>query len=152
MSSAPTTIRSSELSRNSRKVFEAADRAPVLITRRDGEPLVLARAQHATRDHKGVEVAASVVDAALNNDGTSFTARLHRPFPWLALLTESDQATFADEILAMTRACAAIADFARLLTTLESWKATAEAVAAGYTPDDQLDWYDTPVPVTDPRA
>ena len=44
MATITRTVRSSELSRNSREVFEAADQGPVLITRRDGDSLVLTKA------------------------------------------------------------------------------------------------------------
>ncbi|MGL5908409.1 MAG: type II toxin-antitoxin system Phd/YefM family antitoxin, partial [Phycicoccus sp.] len=64
MDAARRTFRSSELSRNSREVFEAADRGPVLITRRDGEALVLSGAGEADRSRRGLELAAAVVGAA----------------------------------------------------------------------------------------
>ena len=59
---------------------------------------------------------------------------------------------FAQEIVDVARACASGSRFDRLLLTLQAWRSTAEAIAEGYTPDDQLTWIDEPSRVPDPRA
>ena len=146
------TVRSSELSRNSREVFEAADKGPVLITRRDGDALVLTRASQADDDRRGLELASAIVAASLASDAVPFVERLRTPFPWLALLTPDDQRTFATEIVDVARGCAAVARYVQLLATLHAWVATAEAIAAGYTPDDELEWLDVAEVVADPRG
>lgn len=146
------TVQSSELSRNSREVFEAADQGPVLITRRDGDSLVLTKASQADSDRKGLELAAALVAASLAPDNRPFVERLRQPFPWLALLSSTDQEAFAIEVIDLARACAAVSRFDRLLLTLRSWEATAEEVAAGYTPDDELEWLDAAELVVDPRG
>ena len=145
------TVQSSELSRNSREVFEAADQGPVLITRRDGDSLVLTKASQVDYERKGLELAAALVAASLAPDDRPFVERLRQPFPWLALLSPTDQDSFAVEIIDIARACAAVSRFDRLLLTLHSWEATAEAVASGYSPDDELEWLDSAEPVDDPR-
>ncbi len=150
---APTrTVQSSELSRNSRAVFAAADDGPVLITRRDGETLVLTRASQAEEDRQGLELASALVAASLAPDDVPFVQRLHQPFPWLALLSPADQAEFAREVIEVARACAALSHYDRLLLTVHEWMATAEAVAVGYTRDEDLTWLDQPVVVPDPRG
>ena len=73
------------------------------------------------------------------------------PFPWLELLTGPDRAAFAGEVVDVARACAALSQFDRLLDVLTAWRATAEAVAAGYTRDEDLTWISEPAPVADPR-
>lgn len=146
------TVQSSELSRNSREVFEAADQGPVLITRRDGDSLVLTKASQADYDRKGLELAAALVAVSLAPDNRPFVERLRQPFPWLALLSPTDQEAFATEVIDVARACAAISRFDQLLLTLHSWKATAEEVAAGYTSDEELEWLEAAEPVVDPRG
>jgi hypothetical protein len=137
MISAARTVRSSALSRNSRAVFDAVDHGPVLITRRDGETLVLSKASEADRDRRGLELASVVVAAALAPDSRPFTQRLRQPFPWLAFLSPDDQSAFATEVVDVARACAAISQFGPLLRTVDAWRSSAEQAAAGPAPDDQ---------------
>ncbi len=144
------TAQSSELSRNSAHVFKAAEEGPVTITRRDGEPLILLTTSEFDREHEGMELAAHLVTASLGDPKVPFTERLRGPFPWMAFLSDADQEAFAREIVAITRACASVARFDKALITLRAWRSTAEAISAGYTPDDQLDWIE-PTVVTDPR-
>lgn len=151
MSTITRTVQSSELSRNSREVFEAADQGPVLITRRDGDALVLTKASQVDDDRKGLELASSLVAASLAPDDVPFVERLRVPFPWLALLTPGEQGVFAKEVVDVARGCASVARYEQLLMTLHAWVATAEAVAAGYTRDDELQWLDVTEAVADPR-
>ncbi|MGL5910821.1 MAG: type II toxin-antitoxin system Phd/YefM family antitoxin [Phycicoccus sp.] len=130
MNDARRTFRSSELSRNSREVFEAADRGPVLITRRDGAALVLSGADEADRSRRGLELAAAVVGAALGPDHRPIVERLRGPFPWMAFLSQNDQAALATEVVDVARACAAIAQFDPLLRTADAWRASAQQAAA----------------------
>ena len=146
------TVQSSDLSRNPASVFEAAEHGPVTITRRDGESLVLVRASDVARQREGLELAAHLVAASLAPDDVPFVERLRAPFPWVEFLTPADREAFAQEVVDVARACAAVSRFDRLLLTLTAWRSTAEAIAAGYTHDDQLDWLDQPAPVADPRT
>lgn len=149
------TVQSSELSRNSRKVFRAADDGPVLITRRDGEPLVLTRASRAETDQHGLRLASALVAASLSPDQRPLAERLTDAFPWVTLLSDGDRAVFAQEIVQVARACAAVASYGPLLKTLRSWEGTAQALAAGFTPAEALEWLDGDddgTAVRDPRA
>ncbi len=145
------TVQSSELSRNSAAVFAAADDGPVNITRRDGADLVLALASDVEDERRAVRVASDLVLASLADSGEPLGTRLRHQFPWVEFLSPGDRERFAAEILAVTRACAAVAQFQRLLVTFEAWRSSASAIAAGYTRDEDLDWLDEPVPVDDPR-
>lgn len=145
------TVQSSELSRNSAAVFAAAEEGPVNITRRDGDDLVLAKSEDVERERRAFGVAASLVAASLGQTGQSLGERLRQQFPWVEFLRPRDRETFATEIVDVTRACAAVGHFGPILVVFEAWHSTAEALAAGYTPDDELDWLDEPSPVGDPR-
>lgn len=146
------TVQSSELSRNPASVFEAADLGPVTITRRDGESLVLARSSDVARQREGLELAAHLVVASLAPGNVPFEERLRGPFPWVEFLSPDDREQFAREVVDVARACAAVSRFDRLLLTLKAWHSTAEAIAAGYTHNDALEWLDEPALVNDPRT
>lgn len=126
------SVQSSELSRNS----AAAEKGPVDITRRDGEDFVLLLASEVARDRRAVAIAASLVGASLATGEAPMTDRLRQPFPWIEFLSPDAREQFADEIVSVTRACAAIGQFTRLLVVFEAWRSSAEAIANGYTPDD----------------
>ncbi|WP_423185119.1 type II toxin-antitoxin system Phd/YefM family antitoxin [Arthrobacter sp. NyZ413] len=143
---------SSDLSRNPAQVFRAAEEGPVTITRRDGEPLILVRSSTIEQEHDALRLAANLVAASLAPGEGSFAERLLGPFPWLGFLPHEQREHFATEIVEVARACAAVSSFERLFVVLAEWRATAEAVAAGYTPDDQLEWLDDSETVSDPRA
>jgi PHD/YefM family antitoxin component YafN of YafNO toxin-antitoxin module len=147
----PRTVQSSELSRSPASVFAAADQGPVTITRRDGEALILTRASEVEHQRLGLQLAAQLIAASLADSTTPFVDRLRVPFPWLEFLSATDRTAFAAEVVDVARACAAVSQFDRLLETLTAWRATAEAVAAGYTHDDDLTWLLEPTPVPDPR-
>jgi hypothetical protein len=146
------TASSSDLSRNPAQVFRAAEDGPVTITRRDGEPLTLVRSSTVEREHEALRLAANLVAASLAPGDSSFAERLLVPFPWLGFLPQHQREQFAAEIVEVSRACASISSFDRLFVVLAEWKSTAEAIAAGYTPDDKLDWLDESETVDDPRA
>lgn len=146
------TASSSDLSRNPGQVFRAADDGPVTITRRDGEPLTLVRSSIIEQEHEALRLAANLVAASLSPSESTFAERLVAPFPWLGFLPELQRDRFATEIVEVARACAAISKFDRLFVVLAEWRSTAEAVAAGYTPDEELDWMDELEPMSDPRA
>lgn len=146
------TVKSSELSRNPAAVFSAVDQGPVIITRRDGESLILAKESDIMQQRAGLELAASLVAASLAPDDVSFVERLRGPFPWVEFLNQSDREAFAHETVDVARACAAVSRFDRLLLTVKAWHSTAQAIAGGYTNDEDLELLDVPEPVADPRT
>lgn len=145
------SVQSSELSRNAAAVFAAAEEGPVDITRRDGADFVLTLASDVARERRAVEIAASLVSAFLSQEGASLAERLCLPFPWVEFLSADARERFADEIVAVTRACAAVGEFTRLLVVFEAWRSSAEAIAHGFTADDDLEWFHEPVTVKKPR-
>lgn len=145
------TVQSSELSRNSAAVFAAAELGPVNISRRDGVDLVLARAGDVEDERRAVRIASDLVFASLTDTGVSLVERLRRQIPWVEFLSGPDRERFAEEIMDVTRACAEVAQYRRLLITFEAWRSTAVSVASGYTRDEDLDWLAVVVEVDDPR-
>lgn len=145
------TVQSSELSRNSREVFQAADEGPVVVTRRDGDDLILAKREDVETEREGVELASHLVAASLAPGDLPFAERLGAVFPWMEFLSDAGRAEFADEIVRVARACASVRRYERLLITLTAWQETADAMAAGYG-DQSVEWLVEGEAVPDPRA
>lgn len=145
------SIKSSDLSRNSAEAFEAADAGPVVVTRRDGEDLILATRHAVESERMGVRMASILVAASLAPDDVPFADRLADAFPWIEFLSAEHRSEFADEIVSVARACASVSRYERLLITLKAWKDSAEAAAAGWA-DAPVDWLDEGEDVPDPRA
>jgi hypothetical protein len=145
-------VRSSELSRNSAEVFRAAEHGAVEITRRDGESLMLTRKSEADRQYEALEMAADLIAASLGRETKPFPERLQERFPWMHFLDDEERRQFADEVVEVARACSAVRDFGPLLVCLHEWHATARAIAAGYTRDEDLQWHEDPIEAPNPRS
>ena len=142
-------VQSSELSRNSAAVFAAAEEAPVEVSRRDGESLILTTKREAAAHERILEVAAQLIAVALDDNGT-LEDRLARPFPWIKLLSVQDQRMCARNIIDTARGAFVVNQPGRILTEIKAWQNTAEAVAAGWG-QHEPDWLREPVAVTKPR-
>ncbi|WP_104081550.1 prevent-host-death protein [Cryobacterium sp. Y11] len=142
-------VQSSELSRNSAAVFAAAEEAPVEVSRRDGESLILTTKREAAAHERILEIAAQLIAVSLDDNGT-LEDRLARPFPWIKLLSVQDQRTCARDIIDTARGAFVVNQPGRILTEIKAWQNTAEAVAAGWG-QDKPEWLREPVTVTKPR-
>jgi hypothetical protein len=72
---------------------------------------------------------------------SDLAAALDELFPWSAVLSKNGRETFAAEMDNLVWASIELGQFAKLLHEFTSWEGTAEAIAAGYHPDDELDWH-----------
>ena len=142
-------VQSSDLSRHSAAVFAAAEEAPVEVTRRDGETLVLTTKREVAAHERILEVAAQLIAVSLDDRGT-LEDRLARPFPWIKLLSIEDQKTCAQDIIDTARGAFVASQPRRILTEIKAWQNTAEAVAAGWG-EEEPDWLREPVAVKKPR-
>ena len=142
-------VQSSELSRNSAAVFAAAEEAPVEVSRRDGESLILTTKREAAAHDRILEVAAQLIAVSLDDNGT-LEDRLARPFPWIKLLSVQDQRTCARDIIDTARGAFVVNQPGRILTENKAWQNTAEAVAASWG-QGEPDWLREPVTVAKPR-
>ena len=143
-------VQSPALSRHSAAVFAAAEEAPVEVTRRDGETLVLTTKREAAAHERILEVAAQLIAVSLDGSGT-LEDRIARPFPWIKLLSVQDRRTCAQDIIDTARGAFVVNQPGRILTEIKAWQNTAEAVAAGWGLDEP-DWLREPVTVKKPRA
>lgn len=123
-------FRSSDLSRSSPAVFAAAADHPIRVTRRDGEPLVLMSESHDRARRRLLELAAQLIAAATDSEGT-LSDRLVRVLPWMEALSDGDRADCAEELLSAARASFSTNQPHLAVATLTSWEETAAAIAAG---------------------
>ena len=151
MSPAPaqaSRFRSSELSRNSAKVFAAAEESPVIVTRRDAEPLVLMTEQEADAREQLFDLAAQLVAVATDTKGT-LAERMADHLPWMLALAPEDRRQCAEDLLRAARASFSTGQAQLAVAELTSWRETAAAVAAGLGAET-TEWLDEDVPVTRP--
>ncbi|MEZ5088717.1 MAG: hypothetical protein R2719_02770 [Micropruina sp.] len=144
----PRTVQSSRLSRHPAEVFAAAEAGPVVVTRRDGESLVLTTRERDAQQRELLAVAAQLIAASL--DDGPITDRFIRYFPWIGLLNASDREACATEIVAVARGAFTVGQPHRLLTVIAAWRNTAEAVGAGWGADSP-EWLTADEPLVEPR-
>ena len=123
-------FQSSELSRNPARAFSAAEQSPILVTRRDGEDLVLMSQSEAAASRALLEFAAELI-AVTTDDRGSLTERMANRFPWMLALSAEDKEQCARDLVDAARASFATQQPHKAVAELTSWKETASAVAGG---------------------
>lgn len=139
--------KSSDLSKHSAAVFREAEKHPVVVVRRGQEPLVLMAEREVDAKDELLELAGRIVGAALE-DGP-LEERLTHVFPWMFALSRQDRVQCAQELVEAARAAFSTGQSRRALGVMNSWRDSAEAIAAGLA-DQKLDFFDEPVPVERP--
>ncbi|WP_079728725.1 prevent-host-death protein [Okibacterium fritillariae] len=134
------SFQSSDLSRHSSTVFEAAEDHPVQVTRRDGEDLVLMSKREADARESLLQLAAQLIAAATNERGT-LAESMAELFPWMLALDAADRAACASDLLHAARASFATNQAHLAVAEITAWRETAIAIAAGLTRTD-VDWID----------
>jgi PHD/YefM family antitoxin component YafN of YafNO toxin-antitoxin module len=146
------SFRFSDLSRRSKAVAQAADKAPVTITRRGGDDLLLIRKADVDIDREGLTIATQITAAAAAVDGlAAFIERLHIIYPWIEFLSASEKQECAKELVNSASACASMMRFDPLVGAVAGWRSTAEAYAAGWV-EDRYTWLDSTIQVDRPTA
>jgi len=141
-------VQSSELSRNPLKVFSAAERTAVTVTRRDGEDLVLMsknQAQSIPQFHSHV---AQIVSALDDENGT-LVERMTRYFPWMLALEADAREECSQDLIRTTKAALATNTPMLAINELNAWTATAETTALGIDFND-IEWLVSPILVERP--
>lgn len=146
--SPPRTFQSSELSRNPKAVFDAAESGAVQVTRRDGEALVLMTEREDHDRDELLRLAGRILAAATAPDGP-IDVRLAEQFPWMWALANDTRSTCAADILRAARASFATGQARPLVVEMLAWSETASALAAGLGADP-VDWLDDGSPVARP--
>lgn len=142
-------VLSSELSRNPLSVFSAAEKAPIRVTRRDGQDLVLMTELEAETQAELRDIAAQFLGIAVATEGT-LVERISDRYNWMYALDPVDRAQCADELFAAARATLVTGKPQLIAAALNAWRDTAMAVADGLLPLGDGDVLAQPIPVTRP--
>lgn len=126
----PRSYQSSDLSRHSSRVFAAAEEAPVTVTRRDGSALILMSEKEASARDQLLQLAAQVISAATDEEG-SLAQRMAERLPWMEALTDDDREQCAKDLVRASRASFSTGQAHAAITELTAWRETATAIAAG---------------------
>lgn len=149
MSQTQVVFQSSDLSRNSSKVFRAAEKSPILVTRRDGEGFILMSESEAKARKTLLEFASDLIAIATDDRG-SLSFRMMNRFPWMRALSEDARETCAKELINAARASFVTEQPQLAAVELNAWRETASAIELGL--DKQLvDWLEEPIPVVRPE-
>lgn len=143
-------FQSSELSRNSAKVFLAAEQAPILVTRRDGDDFVLMSEREANSNRALVELASQLIAVATDDRG-SLAERMAVQFPWMLALSSADRELCASEMVDAARASFATGQVQRALLEITAWRETASALSEGLF-SVPVEWLDEPIIVERPES
>lgn len=130
MSMTVQRFQSSELNRNPAAVFAAAEASPVLVTRRDGENLVLMTSAEAEAAQQLQQFAAQLLGLSDHSD-EGRVAEMTHILPWMLALSPADQKRCAADLITATRAALATGQPQRVIGELLAWKETALAWAEG---------------------
>lgn len=138
-SSVDRTSTFSELLRHPNDVIAQLDQGDVTITRREGDTLVLSKANRRAENLEMLDqlsqlIAASLDDAACDR----MAARLEDQYPWVSVLPEGPRRMFVGEFFRVLRGSVKVGGFAQMSGLLLSWEATAEAYAKGF-PQPEFD-------------
>jgi len=114
-------------------VQRPAEQHPIHVTRRDGDDLVLMSKREADERERLLELAAQLLAAATDDNGT-LAQRLADRLPWMLALSPTSQTECAAELLAAARASFATSQAHLATAAMTSWRETAIALAAGLTP------------------
>ncbi|MDY0913150.1 prevent-host-death protein [Rathayibacter festucae] len=141
-------FQSSELSRNARAVFAAAEEQPVDVTRRDGDDLVLMSKREADSREQLLQLAAQLIAVSTDDRGT-LGDRMAQVFPWMLALSGSDREQCAKDLLSTARASFATGHAHLAAAELVSWRESATAIADGLA-IMPVDWLETGIVVERP--
>ena len=126
-------FQSSELSRQPQPVFDAATSAPVEITRRDDDSLVMmSKKENDARDGL-LELAAQIIAITVEEDSRPLGERCADTFNWMWALDAVDREQCAVDLIRAARASFATKKAHLALSELASWQSTAAAIAEGLT-------------------
>jgi hypothetical protein len=139
---------SSELSRNSRSVMDAAEFEPVDIDRRDGHSLVLMSQQEADAKETLLQLAAQLIAVTLDDDGT-LGERMADRFGWMLAFSDEMRERCATDIVRAARASFSTGAAHLAVAELAAWESTAQAIAAGIG-EESVEWLSDAEPLERP--
>lgn len=124
---ATDTMTFSKFLRDSGEAVKSAQEGTVRLERRDGDDLILRRADRDDSEREGLRLAVALLSRALADaDSRARTDMLGDVFPWVVFLPDQDQTQFATEVIESIKASSAIDRPDLIATLVTQWKNTAE--------------------------
>lgn len=121
-----TVLPFSDLIRRQTSVFPALDNADVILQRRDGEDLVLSRAERWNAMESALHLLARSMRLVAGANRGLAEEVFSEELPWLTWLPHDARAEAASEILDQLLAGADTGHFMPFARALREWKSTAE--------------------------
>ena len=143
------SFQSSDLSRQPLPVFAAASDAPVEITRRDDDSLVLMSKNESDARDRLLELAAQLIAITLDEDSRSLGERMADRFDWMFALDTASREQCAREVIQAARASFSTKQAHLAIAELTSWRSTAISLAQRLS-NNNVEWFDVSVPVERP--
>lgn len=130
--SAERTATFSDLLRHPNDVIAKLEQGDVTITRREGETLVLSKANRRAEDRDMLDQLSRLIAASLDDTTCdNMAVQLEGQYPWVSLLPEKARRMFVSEFFRVLRGSVKVGGFAQMPALLASWEATAHAYALG---------------------
>ena len=110
------------------KVLDEVQHSDVLVTRRDGEDMMLSTARRDSAVRGGLDLSVRLL-AQIMTDAELSAALLRSTeaaLPWLEWLTPQDRAEFLPEFVRTAKACGDTKYYAPLARLLDEWEASAQ--------------------------
>ncbi|KDN84642.1 hypothetical protein [Kitasatospora cheerisanensis] len=126
------TVSFSDLSKNSKRVADTAERAHrVHVTRRDGEDLYLTTERHDRQREETADVTARLFSALIASDEGARAVLLALPevFPWTRHLSAEEVREFVVDLVNATRDVVELDVHSNLHRVIVEWRATARILA-----------------------
>ena len=142
-----STRPAADLIQHTEEVLRDAEEHPVTLLREDREPLVLMSQHELEALDALLDLAGEIVTAAL--DAPSLEAGLAQAYPWISALILEDRELCSAELVAAARAALSKGRPVLALGALNSWRDSAEAIAAGLGADP-VEWLEEPIAVERP--
>lgn len=142
------TFQSSDLSRNPGAVFSAAEGSPVLLTRRDGESLVLMNESELSQQTWLLDFASRLV-TAMSDDRGELVDRMCQQFSWMLALDNDARIECSSELIEAARAALSTGVARPAYIRFSSWFDSASSIAEGF---DKIpvDWVDANIAIARP--
>ncbi|WP_062947967.1 hypothetical protein [Brachybacterium sp. sponge] len=138
----------SDLIQHTEEVLRDAEQQPVALLREDRESLVLMSQHELEAQDALLSLAGEIVTAAL--DAPSLEVGLAQAYPWMSALSPEDRELCTAELVAAARAALSRGRPDLALGALNSWRDSAEAIAARLGADP-VEWLEEPIVVERPR-
>lgn len=118
----------SKLNRNPAKVFEAAEKSPILISHRNGMQAILMTKKEFEAQPILDSLLASLIRALSSSEGSA-ADQLAVDLPWLTKLNEEERIRCVSELISLSKVSLSLGVAVPAVEKLNEWKSLANKTA-----------------------